>query len=254
MYFITHSLFTSFRFDVFRRAVVDIPAMVVPPSVEEEEEERDLLSSPAAALALSLYRKPKRPPSFSSNASSTPYAYINIHHPEEADDVLRLLRPEDWLPVTMLSMLPHIPVTMHADKTTPGRHHSALIMVDTGAGGMGALLNANAGAALGLFEHREGRSQDIRGIGGSAASPMTLTASQLRSVKVGQAVEFEQVQVLVAKEKAVGGVLLSRESAGILCGGVLSRCRLVLDWPRGRMAILSAEIGGKNNNKLVSKL
>lgn len=234
---------------MFRRAVVDIPPMRPPkPSAAEVEKERDSIMSPAAALAFAAMQKPTNN---SKSNTPEPHAYIHLHHPEESDDMLRsMLRPEDWLPVTMLSCLPHIPVTLQSTQSTLSSSSSdstdsivesntALLMVDTGAGGMAAMLNATAANALGLFNSTRGKSKSIRGVGGSHNHSVTLKTAQLNVLKVGTA-EFNEVQCLIAEE-AKGGVALSFYSSGILCGDLLSQCRLVIDLPRGRMAVLPAE-------------
>lgn len=230
----------------------------------EEETERAAVLSPAAALAFSAMNRNTKSTSRTADPN-TPHAYIHLHHPEEADPVLSMLRPEDWLPVTMLSLLPHITVTLqppniiNKSNNTPDEYsnenasannaeilsssssaaHSALLMVDTGAGGMGAVLNSKAASALGLVQGRGG-ARSIRGVGGSTASSVTLKSATLGLMKIG-GVEFEEVQCLVAGEGAGGGASLSYYSGGILCGEVLGQCRLVMDLSRGRMAVLSAQ-------------
>jgi hypothetical protein len=226
------------------------PATVA--SQEKEEQERDSIVSPAAALAFAAMPKPTT----TNSKTPTPDAYIHLHHPEDSDDMLRsMLRPEDWLKVTMLSCLPHIPVTIQStlsssssssdidDITTTtnnnNNNNTALLMVDTGAGGMAAMLNSTAAKTLGLFDNTNTKSKSIRGVGGSHNHSVTLKTAQLDVLKVGTA-EFTQVQCLIAEE-AKGGVALSFYSSGILCGDILSQCRLVIDLPRGRMAVLPAE-------------
>jgi predicted aspartyl protease len=243
-------------FDVFRRAVVDIPPMLPPKSTsaaaaaaeEEEEKERASIISPAAALAFAAMREQKN-----NSKIPEPHAHIHLHHPEECDNMLRsMLRPEDWLPVTMLSCLPHIPVTIQStlsssdssDSITEinsnnNTNNTALLMVDTGAGGMAAMLNSTAAKTLGLFDKDNTKSKIIRGVGGSHNHSVTLKTAQIGVLKVGTA-DFSQVQCLIAEE-AKGGVALSFYSSGILCGDILSQCRLVIDLARNRMAVLPGE-------------
>jgi hypothetical protein len=217
-------------------------------SAAEEEKERASIVSPAAALAFAAMQKQKT----STATTPKPHAHIHLHHPEESDDMLRsMLRPEDWLPVTMLSCLPHIPVKIQStvsssndgDTTTAvndnNNSSTALLMVDTGAGGMAAMLNSSAAKTLGLFDNKSNKSKSIRGVGGSPNHSVTLTTAELGVLTVGSA-EFNQVQCLIAGEDK-GGVALSFYSSGILCGDILSQCRLVIDLARGRMAVLPAE-------------
>ena len=232
--------------------MVDIPPMIPRKATAAEEEEREreraAIMSPAAALAFAAMSKPKKNQNENPKTTDTPEpsAYIHLHHPEEAEIMLRsMLRPEDWLPVTMLSCLPHVQVTIQSKSTQLSssnnaaitNHNTALLMVDTGAGGMATLLNPNAAKTLGLFDNNNGNSKNIRGIGGSQKASMSLKIAQLSVLKVGTA-EFEGVQCLIAEESK-GGVALSFYSSGILCGEILSQCRLVIDLPRGRMAILA---------------
>jgi len=218
------------------------------PSAAEVEMERDSIMSPAAALAFAAMQKPT---TNSNGKTPEPHTHIHLHHPEESDDMLRsMLRPEDWLPVTMLSCLPHIPVTIQSTQSTLSssssdssdiivENNTALLMVDTGAGGMAAMLNSTSATILGLFNCNSGKSKSIRGVGGSHNHSVTLKTAQLNVLKVGTA-EFSEVQCLIAGE-AKGGVALSFYSSGILCGDILSQCRLVIDLPRGRMAVLPAD-------------
>ena len=228
--------------------------MVVPKTAEEEEREREAATSPAAAFAFNTLKRPRK----TTKDASTPDAYMQMYHPEEADSVLSVLSPEDWLPVTMLSLLPHIEVMLSPESTASAagaseETHSALLMVDTGAGGMGAMLNAKAATTMGLLQPENkndgsgngngtgGNRKSIRGVGGSATSSVTLKTGHLGSIKVGSQVEFEGVQCLITPEGAGGGASLSYYSSGIICGELLSKCRLVVDLARGRMAVLPAQ-------------
>ena len=218
---------------------------MIKPKRKEEEIDRSAVLSPAAALAYSAMNRTRK--SIPRTADpNIPHAYIHLHHPEEADAMLSVLSPEEWLPVTMLSLLPHISVTLHSDSPTDSLDtgnvanspHSALFMVDTGAGGMGAVLNSKAASALGLLRGVSG-ARSIRGVGGSSTSSVTLHEATIGQLNIGS-VHFESVQCLVAGEGAGGGASLSFYSGGILCGEVLGQCRLVMDLSRGRMAVLSA--------------
>lgn len=228
-------------FDVFRRAVVDIPAVVH----STESRPRADVTSLATAMALSVMPKPKEEKNVESEI------YIYVYHPEnEAALHVEGNIPVTWVPVTMLSALPHVEVQLsppptaaaHADDSR-GQRQSYLMMIDTGAGGMDMMLNSSAAQALGMASppganngHNSGQ-RSIRGVGGSAVNPVVFNNSLLKRVRIGEK-EFSNVTCLVASPGAGGGVELSHASAGILCGDLLKRVRIIMDLPRSRMAII----------------
>ena len=78
----------------------------------------------------------------------------------------------------------------------------------------------------------------IKGIGGGGEKLATRLC-QLAEVRMGTCT-FQPVQALyhVASGGGGGGGLeLSRYTSGIICGGLLGRCHLVLDLPRQRVAV-----------------
>ena len=248
-------------FEVFRRAIVDIPAFCtrVEGRREVEKERAEVLTSIAGAMAVNTFfdidgakeRKRKMKEGAVQTETESNH-HIYIYHPEVEQGVVedgRLPHPLPWMDVTVLSQIPHIEAMISDQKV--------LLMVDTGAGGMGLVLNASAATELGVLQKPPvavgaasaatssssssmvgDGSQSIRGVGGSAAHAVTLRTASLDKLSLGGGVEFEGVKCLLAAEGATGGVALSYYSSGILCGDLLSRCRLVVDLARKRMAVL----------------
>lgn len=80
-----------------------------------------------------------------------------------------------------------------------------------------------------------------QGVGGDSNEHVRVTAANLAWLELGGA-RFEGVHALLAREERAGaGIELSIYSAGIICGDLLSRCRLVLDYPRSRLAVVPPE-------------
>lgn len=219
-------------FDVFRRAIVDIPAA---PSNSAKSRPADV-TSVAAAMALSIMPK-------TENKALDSEVCIYIYHPED-EDAVQIHDGKtslNWIPVTMLSSLPHVEVHL-SSATEAAQRQPYLMMIDTGAGGMDMMINASAAQALDLVspqmaENGGSSQRSIRGVGGSAANPVVFNNSVLECVRIGER-EFSNVACLIASPGAGGGVELSHASAGIVCGGLLKRARIVMDLSRNRMAIL----------------
>lgn len=55
---------------------------------------------------------------------------------------------------------------------------------------------------------------------------------------------FEGVRALLARSEggaSGAGIDLSAHTSGIICGDLLSRCRVVFDYPRSRLALVPVE-------------
>ena len=65
-----------------------------------------------------------------------------------------------------------------------------------------------------------------------------MTSSTLGWVEVG-GLRFEGARALLAESEGAGGSIeLSLYTAGIICGDLLSRCHMVLDYARNRVALV----------------
>jgi hypothetical protein len=235
--------------DVFRRAVVDIPPQGPwgAPQAAPSPAEADEILGPAAALAFSM--------SASGSAAQSAAAgecAIALHSPEGgAADAL--VPAAAWLPVVTLSGLPFLRVCLEAEVGRGqggqgrGRRHSTLLMLDTGAGGMGVMANAACAEALGLLGGSGGgATTKILGVGGDPSQGMALRSTTLSRVEVaGGGGAFAGVRCLFAPAAgAGGGIELSHYAGGILCGEPLGRGRLVMDLARGRAALVHEVEGG----------
>jgi hypothetical protein len=265
-------------FDVFRRAVVDIPALGGLLSARgggdsskgsksggkgerggaggsskrarggaATAEEAGVVNAAAAVAAAARAAAAPRPPWRRVD--------IGVHDPRGGAAACAV--PEAaWQPVAMLSSVPYVRVDLaaapavsagsslagSAATTSPGRAHSCLLMVDTGAGGLDAMLNARAAAALGFLDATGGVAlggMSVSGVGGAPA--LTLQTRALAALGVG-GVALGPASARFATAHGIGGGMeLSWHAGGVLAGDALGRRRLVLDLARRRLALLDAE-------------
>ena len=141
-----------------------------------------------------------------------------------------------------------------------GREHSIMLMVDSGAGGADVMFHSRAAGELGLLEGGGGPPKStarvVRGVGTgstssgapSSSSPssssssaqshlaITATSGSLPWLTLGPVATFGRVRTLAFSPP--GGLDLSAYSQGIACADLLSRARVVLDYPRRRMALI----------------
>eukprot|EP00887_Chlorella_sp_A99_P007235 scaffold2.g7235.t1 len=247
-------------YEVFQRCVIVVPPRPPPPPVGAHS------LSPAAALAHGVLaaRQPPRP---RDKVPCTIRILDPAHVPADATPASLAAPPAGrapaaaarrgagaplaapagaaqegaWLPLTMLSSLPHVEATVWP---SPGGHgRRVLLMLDTGAGGTDVLLNAAGAEALGLL----GEPAAAAGAGSAARPPpavvsglggtaMHVETRLLHRVQLGAAV-FTNVGCHVVGE-SMGGMDLSAYTHGIAAGGLLGRCTLVFDYPRGRLGVI----------------
>ncbi len=263
-------------FDVFRRAVVDIPALGGLLSARggggsskgsksggkgarggaggsskrarggaATAEEAGVVNAAAAVAAAARDAAAPRPP--------WRRVEIGVHDPRGGAAACAV--PDAaWQPVAMLSSVPYVRVDLAAAApvsaggslagsaaatTTPGRAYSCLLMVDTGAGGLDAMLNARAAAALGFLDAAGGPplgGMSVSGVGGAPA--LTLQTRALAALGVG-GVALGPASARFATVHGIGGGMeLSWHAGGVLAGDALGRRRLVLDLARRRLALL----------------
>ena len=151
------------------------------------------------------------------------------------------------------------------------KEHSIMLMVDSGAGGADVMFHSRAAQELGLLEgegssarrksNSTSTSRVVRGVGtGSTSSSssssskesssdssnssssssthlaITATCGSLPWLTLGPVATFGKVRTLAFSPP--GGLDLSAYSQGIACADLLSRARVVLDYPRRRIALI----------------
>jgi len=205
-------------YDFFRRAVVEVPPLMqrqrAGPQGEEDEDETSMDSR------------------------------ILVHDPLEYDRTSG--GPElAWQPLQLVANVPHIYATFGKED---GREHSALFMLDSGAGGAGIMFHARASAEYQLVEPvngdgenattKGGTTKSIRGIGGeSSAGGMKVVEKNMSYLQISGA-RFENVLSLIATR---GGFDLSLHTAGMICADLMVQCRVIFDYPRRRFAMVSSQ-------------
>ncbi|KAL4443501.1 hypothetical protein ABPG75_011238 [Micractinium tetrahymenae] len=151
--------------------------------------------------------------------------------------------PPQWLPLVMVSSLPHIELEL---LTMDGQRHKGLFMMDSGAGGFDIILGARAARSmqLGAAPPPAGATSttQIKGVGGGTQDRITAHNCQLAEVRLGL-YRFHSVQALYHSTPPGGtagggaGLELSQHTSGIVCAGLLGRCGLVFDYARMRVAV-----------------
>lgn len=227
--------------EVFRRSIISIPER---PKGRLAAEKGETLNA-AAAFAMTMNSVRSKKNRKSHHSSGNRPTKIFMFHPEDSDALNSMqnviaAHHTQWFPVTMLASLPHIEVVM----STESGSCRTMLMVDTGAGGLDVMVNKSVAAQLWAEYGETGgsaaasASRVIRGVGGRDAPSMTMASSNLKSIFLGDRCSIEEVKCLVAPGGVGGGVELSYYSGGILCGGALSRFRMVFDMARQRLAII----------------
>ncbi len=166
---------------------------------------------------------------------------IIVHNPaeykgEEEDYSDKLV----WKELQLVANVPHIRATFCKSN---GSEHSALFMLDSGAGGAGIMFHARASEEYQLLEPASqddddealGNTKSIRGIGGESSSGgMKVFEGNMRYLQVSGA-RFENVLSLIAMG---GGFDLSLHTAGMICADLMVKCRVIFDYPRKRFAMI----------------
>ena len=144
-----------------------------------------------------------------------------------------------WQQLQLVANVPHINATFGKEN---GKEHSALFMLDSGAGGAGVMFHARASAQYQLLDepdeessNRSNGMKSIRGIGGeSGPGGMKVVEGNISYLQVSGA-RFENVLSLIATR---GGFDLSLHTAGMICADLMVQCRVIFDYPRRRFAMV----------------
>ena len=75
---------------------------------------------------------------------------------------------------------------------------------------------------------------DVQGVGGSAVGGMRAKSGELHSIDLSGH-QFHTLKCLFTDSDALDHTLYS---SGILCGDIMSRCTVILDYPRTRMMFI----------------
>ena len=153
---------------------------------------------------------------------------------------IRMWNPEDyappahverkWQPIRMISNLPHISVRFVGPDHN---EHSALFMLDSGGGSIDMMLHPRAVDELGLGPVvGQAPSRLVKGVG----QDVEVKWHSLPWVELSGR-RYYNVDCLLA-QGAGSGLDLSLYTAGIVCGDLLFRSEVVLDYARQRVAFL----------------
>ena len=207
-------------YDLFRRAVIEIPPLA------QAGRERGTLT-----VHDPLAYPPPPPPETTKTAAAANEDGVELAGKGRDEPV--------WQPLQLVANVPHVNASFARGG---GKEHSALFMLDSGAGGAGVMFHARASAQYGLLgEDGSGgnsATKSIRGIGGEGASGgMRVMEGDLSFLKVSGA-RFDNVLSLIATG---GGFDLSLHTAGMICADLMLRCRVIFDYPRRRFAMVEEE-------------
>ena len=158
---------------------------------------------------------------------------ILVHDPTKYED----LGDKEWTNLKLVANVPHIEAKFR--KSAGGDEHSALFMLDSGAGGAGIMFHARASLEYDLLDEEKNQgnqaSKSIRGIGGEAsAGGMKVVEGEVSQVEISGA-SFENVFTLIAMG---GGFDLSLHTAGMICADLMVQCRVVFDYARRRFLMI----------------
>jgi hypothetical protein len=210
-------------YDFFRRCVVEMPPLADTQPVMR-----------SGIIPSSYYPKPEK-------------KKIIVHDPAEyggevgnqEDDATEDDQGLVWQQLQLVANVPHITATFRKNN---GNEHSALFMLDSGAGGAGIMFHARASEEYELLDPTELQSlsntKSIRGIGGeSSAGGMKVFEGNMSYLQVSGA-RFENVLSLIA---IGGGFDLSLHTAGMICADLMVQCRVIFDYPRRRFAMVQED-------------
>jgi len=214
-------------YDFFRRCVVEMPPLAHPPALRSGFVPASQLPRPRNKIVV--------------HDPTTYHAKRNEGDCKEEEGKEGGLV---WKELQLVANVPHIHATFCKEN---GVEHSALFMLDSGAGGAGIMFHARASEEFKLLESKEsmGNSKSIRGIGGeSSAGGMRVYEGNMRYLQVSGA-RFENVLSLIAMG---GGFDLSLHTAGMICADLMVKCRVIFDYPRRRFAMIQEDDNEEEEN------
>jgi hypothetical protein len=142
-----------------------------------------------------------------------------------------------WARLVMVANLPHVEARVPGAPPPSSPSRRALLMLDSGAGGVDVMFHARAAAELGLGGGARA-PRAVRGVGAaSGADPVAATPHTLPWLRLGGHTFGGPIQSLIS---GPGGFDLSLYSAGVACADLVSRAGTILDVSRRRVAFLPA--------------
>jgi len=167
-----------------------------------------------------------------ATASSGKSIDLRMHVPQEYISPPEL--DDKWVDLHLVSGVPHVP----AHFAGAAEDHPQLFMLDSGAGGVGAMFHHRGVEELNLLDLlTDTTSTHVRGVGGEGVMGMKVDRGRLTWLQLGDE-RFEEVESLFASG---GGLDLSLHTCGMLCGDLLAECAVVFDYPRKRIAFRRLE-------------
>mmetsp|Transcript_36269 Transcript_36269/g.80722 ORF Transcript_36269/g.80722 Transcript_36269/m.80722 type:complete len:304 (+) Transcript_36269:2-913(+) len=269
-------------YDIFRRAVVEVPQMldsgpgsasiitphpapVTEPSrpLQSPDAAQPLARTPAASSAQGQSFAPavsassttsseaptKLAPSASPLQPSRQKQFsLVLHNPDQygEEQAARWV----WHPVKMIASLPHVEVRF---QDASGAPLDVMLMLDTGACGADIMLHSRAmrelnlglGRGLAGSGQRNGSGSGskssyhfVRGVGGDNGDSVRVEVVDLPWVEISN-IRFGKVKCMYA---GVGGLDISLYSSGIICGDLVARLAMVIDYSRRRIGFLRAQL------------
>ncbi|GAX78814.1 hypothetical protein CEUSTIGMA_g6251.t1 [Chlamydomonas eustigma] len=268
-------------YDIFRRAVVEMPPMLfldqgADGSLQAQQQMRTGIFKSSGKRAVVNPELQLRSISSQSGISFLRSRTARAAQPQLPPFTMSLYNPDSycsghcngysgpenegswsWYPLKMIACLPHIEVSF--PNVTGSSIQSVLLMLDTGACGADIMLHARAVREMGLeecFEAEEsqgsrtssssstslGASHYVRGVGGESGESVRVHMVELPWLNLAaeNGVKFEQVKCMYAK--GVGGLDISLYSGGIICGDLVARAAIAIDYSRKRADCPSCDL------------
>ncbi|DBA75380.1 TPA: hypothetical protein ACH3X1_010646 [Trebouxia sp. C0004] len=176
------------------------------------------------------------PPS-SHDSANAPFN-LTLHDPSTYTLTPRL--DYRWQPLVMIANLPHVEVLLtikEGDKPV-----KCMFMLDSGAGGVDAMFHSRAVRELGLIQDNKHGMRTLTGVGGSAVGGMRVKSGEISSIDLSSH-QFHTIKCLFTDSDGLDHTLYS---SGILCGDIMSRCTVILDYARARIMFMPDDTTGSD--------
>lgn len=132
-----------------------------------------------------------------------------------------------WHTLRFLENIPHVSATFNG--------HDALFLIDTGAGGVDVIFHKRAVEEFGLLKLVQVETYaELMGINASGKGVEVILGTLNQLAVAGK--PFKQTTTMLAREN-VGNLDTSEYVAGLLCGDLLTKCRVVFNYAQRQLAI-----------------
>lgn len=176
------------------------------------------------------------PPS-SHDSANAPFN-LTLHDPSTYTLTPRL--NYRWQPIVMIANLPHVEVLLTIKKGD--KPVKCMFMLDSGAGGVDAMFHSRAVRELGLVQDNKHGMRTLTGVGGSAVGGMRVKSGEISSIDLSSH-QFHKIKCLFTDSDGLDHTLYS---SGILCGDIMSRCIVILDYARARIMFVPDDATGSD--------